>query len=406
MKRLMLVVLFVLTGALLCACKKDDREETVSATPTVTEEPDKVVSGEAVSPTEKPQYSDTEAFELAEDYVKEMTLEEKIGQMFLVDLDELDSSRTLDGYRFSMTENMKEAIQKYHIGGVYLTTANVGNQEQTSELISDLQECVSGGALYVAAEEDGGGEHSLSAQTADFQDTGFVTPAQMGKSMNASQIYETGRTIAKGLTKVGFNLNLAPVADVGISERCFGETSEEVSEIVPQMIAGQQEGGLAVTMRHFPAMGDSEEILSVTESLMSLRSERFTPYAAGIEAGADCVMVSNVSVDKVTIDKIPAFLSGDIVTTLLREELGFEGVVMSWPLHDNVVTTRYTPDFAAVEAVKAGCDMIVLPADLERSYKALLGAVKSGKIDEKVINTAVARILKNKIQRHIIIVEE
>ena len=116
-------------------------------------------------------------------------------------------------------------------------------------------------------------------------------------------------------------------------------------------------------------------------------------------------MVSNVAYSKLTVKKVPAFISQDIVTKLLREELGFDGIVMTSPLNDNVIENNYTNEFAVVEAVKAGCDLIVLPGNFKECYEALITAVEEGMIDEKVINTSVRRILQNKIQRGILVLE-
>ena len=102
---------------------------------------------------------------------------------------------------------------------------------------------------------------------------------------------------------------------------------------------------------------------------------------------------------------MPAFMSQDIVTKILREELNFDGVIMTSPFDDNVIRNCYTYEYATVQAVKAGCDIIVLPGELERCYEALLDAVKRGKVEEEIINTSVCRILQNKIQRGILVVD-
>lgn len=378
-----------------------------------TAQTDKPVATATVTPL----VSSDEAFSEAEDMVKNMTLEEKIGQMFLVDLLQLDDNPSMDGSARKITETMKNRISQYHIGGVYLTKENIQNIEQTQQLVQDLQNsAVTGGALYVAVEEDGGGSNSISSRVADLTETGYVTPREMGQNMTSQQIYECGRTIAGELTDLGVNLNLAPVADIGseanpqYAERCLGTDADAVSELLDNYVMGMRDGGLAVTLKHFPGIGNiagdvTETILENQDSLMTLRNNNFTPYSSGIGAGADCVMVSNVAVSKVTVKKIPAFMSEDVVTKLLREELDFEGIIMSSPMNDNVIRNNYTYEFATVEAVKAGCDMIVLPGNFEECYDALRTAVETGKIDEKVINTSVRRILQNKIQRGILVLE-
>ena len=283
--------------------------------------------------------------------------------------------------------------------------------------MADLKESVSGGALYVAVEEEGGGEHSLSAKVPELKDTGYITQSEMGKNMTEQQAYQTGKTIAGELAGIGINLNLAPVSDLAseinpeYALRCFGKETDKVSEMLRGIVPGMRENGIAVTLKYFPGIGNvpgetTEEILENSDSLMALRKNNFSVYSEGIKAGADCVMVSNVSVNKVTMKKIPAFMSGDIVTSLLREEMDFDGIIMTPPLNDNVIRNKYTAGFVVTEAIKAGCDMLVLPGSLPESYQAVIEAVRTGQIDEKVINTAVRRILQNKILRGILVLEQ
>lgn len=406
MKQLLWMGFMVLLAGGLCACGQRQKPQETSQT-------DKPAPTAAVTPL----VSSDEAFSAAEDMVKNMTLEEKIGQMFMVDLLQLDENPSVDGSARKITKDMKSRIAQYHIGGVYLTRENIQKKEQTQRLIRDLQDsAVTGGALYVAVEEDGGGAHSISSRVADLTETGYVTPREMGQNMTSQQIYESGKTIAGELTELGVNLNLAPVADIGseinpqYAERCLGTDADMVSELLDNYVMGMRDGGLAVTLKHFPGIGNvagdvTETILENQDSLMTLRNNNFSPYSSGIGAGADCVMVSNVAVSKVTVKKIPAFMSEDVVTKLLREELDFEGIIMTSPMNDNVIRNNYTYEFATVEAVKAGCDMIVLPGNLQECYEALLNAVETGRINEKVINTSVRRILQNKIQRGILVLQ-
>lgn len=112
----------------------------------------------------------------------------------MVDLLQLDASPSVDGTAYKATDSMKQAIIDYHLGGVYLTKENIKSQKQTKKLVQNLQaSVVSGSALYVAVEEDGGGENSISAKVEDLKDTGYVTPKEMGQNMTANQIYESGK---------------------------------------------------------------------------------------------------------------------------------------------------------------------------------------------------------------------
>lgn len=418
MKRGIWIAMLMLVMVCISACGKGG-----TATPLKTDKPvetpvtvSETASGPAVKKDGQTQISETEAFDLAEGILAEMSLEEKIGQMFMVHLSEIDPAHTADGNQYYVTESMKEVLEKYNIGGIYLTQNNIANKEQAKKLVSGLQQCVSGSALYIAVEEEGGGDHSISADVGELKEGGVMVPSEMARELSADQIEKKSRKIASELVSIGINLNLAPVADVGTKEnkdyakRCLGTDEDLCETMIESFINGMSGEGLATTLKYFPGIGNvagnaETELLENTDNLMTLRGDNFSLYTAGIKAGADAVMVSNVSVNKVTLTKIPAFMSSDIVSSLLRDELGFEGVVMTPFLDDQIIRDKYTPGFVAVEAVKAGCDMIVLPENWKESYEALKKAVERGEIAEKVINTAVSRILQNKIRRGILVLD-
>lgn len=293
----------------------------------------------------------------------------------------------------------------------------MSSREQARKFIRDLQSCVSGSALYIAVEEEGGGAHSVSGKVKDLRVGGYIMPADIGNSMSKDQIRSTAGKIAEELRDWGINMNLAPVADLASSKnadyerRCFSKDSAQVSQAVSSFVKGMGDQALGTTLKYFPGVGNvsgdyTQKILKNTDSLMTLRDKNFAVYAAGIKAGTDCIMVSNVAVPKVTVDdNTPAFLSDVIVTSVLRQELDFEGVIMTSPLNLPVLTKNYKQDKLAVDAVRAGCDMLVMPADYRAAYQGLLTAVRDKKIDEKAINTSVRRIIQDKIQRGIYVLE-
>lgn len=418
MKRGILLALMVLMGICVCACGKRGQDNAETDKPAETEKQTAdTVSGQASGTDGEIQISHSEAFAMAEGLLKNMTLEEKIGQMFMLHLSQLDETRTLDGNHYKVTPKIRRMLKKYNIGGIYLTSNNIDNARQTKKLVRSLKNCVSGGALYVAVEEEAGGDYSISAQTDVLREADGLTPEHMGREMSDEQVYEKCRKIAQEIAGYGINMNLAPVSDIASAKnneyarRCLGSELEGVIEQTESFVRGMSDGGLGTTLKYFPGIGNVSgdyrtQLLENTDSLMTLRNINFATYSAGMEAGADAVMMSSVSVSKVTMKKIPAFMSQEIVTNLLREELGFDGVIMTPFLNDLLMTDKYTSGFAAVEAVKAGCDLLVLPEDWKESYEALLAAVNRGDIDEKVINTAVQRILQNKIQRGILVLEQ
>lgn len=421
MKRGIWIAIMVWVAVFVCACGRDSTEAIPEQESGRTEKQPapttEAVSGQAAGESENPVVSADRAFSMAEELLKTMTLEEKIGQMFMLHLSQLDDSRTWDGNRYSVTPKIRRMIKKYNIGGIFLTSNNIATEKQTKKLTKDLQSCASGGALFVAVEEEIGGENSISADVPFWKEADGITPEQMGREMDEEQIYEKSRRTAEEIAALGINMNLAPICDIAseanphYAVRCMGNDAEYVADLTEQFVRGMKAGGLGTTLKYFPGIGNTAgdfrvALLENNESLMTLRNTNFTPYSAGIDGGADAVMVSSVSVNKVTVDKIPAFLSRDIVTSLLREELGFQGIIMTPFLNETLIQDKYTSAFVSAEAVKAGCDMLVLPSDWQEGYKSLVSEVRRGSIDEKVINTAAQRILQNKIMRGILVLEQ
>ena len=166
-------------------------------------------------------------------------------------------------------------------------------------------------------------------------------------------------------------------------------------------------GGICTAVTHFPGIGsvanDYKAVLADNDlGLTRLRDVDFTPFSAGIEAGTDAVMVSHVSVSKVTQNDTPASMSELIVTGILRDELEFEGIIISDTLKSPVITNKYEPGKEVLQTIQAGTDLVLQPANIEMAFAVVREAVSNRSLDEKVLNEAVMRILKNKIQRGII----
>ncbi|MCR5691725.1 MAG: hypothetical protein K6G62_05855 [Eubacterium sp.] len=406
MKKLSTLLLLTLATLFLCSCGQGGPAQ-VTGTPAGQKRGGGPVSAAAVE-----DVSETEAFNMAEEIVKNMSLEDKVGQMFMVNLSELDDPEG-SMYSYEATQDMIDALGRYKVGGVILEKRNVKSRRQTVKLTMDLQKAVSGPALYVAVEEDGGGDYSISAEVSDLTAGGYNTPAEMGSKMSDVQIEQQGFAIGRQLRGFGINMNLSPVADLSYNKnaeydkRCLGGDEAEVAELLTAYVEGYRRANMAVTLKYFPGMGqvsgEAENVfLENDQTLMELRENELSVYAEGISAGADCVMVGNVHMTKLVEDRIPAFMSSEVVTKLLREELSFDRVVMTAPLNDSAITDNFSQAYAVTKAAGAGCDLMVKPANLGQAYKALINAVKRGKISEKEINTSVRRILTDKIRRGIV----
>lgn len=361
---------------------------------------------------EIPQMSWEDALLLASEYEEKMTVEQKVGQIFVVNLEQLDNSHG-DFYEHrKCTKRMKEALSEYSVGGVILFTRNLNKRKQVKKMINALQKN-SGLPLFVMVDEEGGRVGRLAANP-DLKTTRFPSPEEIGKTKDDMYAYEMGKTMGTEMKEFGFNVDLAPVADVRtsrlnseIGDRSFGDDEEKVSEYVSAFIQGLDKVNVSATLKHFPGQGSSkgdthETSVDIDSSIARLRKIDFVPFQAGIEAGADFVMVSHISVSKVTETETPASMSDLIMQTILREELGFERVVITDAFDMTSITDYYTSGEAACASLKGGADIILMPQNLPEAYEAVLQAVQE---DEELLNRlqdSVRRILALKLKRGVL----
>lgn len=399
---LVLVMSFLLTGCSL-PIKKENPSYTPSETPAQTAQ-------------EQIGMSREDAVYAAMDYLKTMSLEEKVGQLFVVNLEQLDDSRG-DFYEHrKITEQMKENLQKYHVGGVILFSRNIEKRKQTKRLIRRLQKNA-GTSLFISVDEEGG-DVARIGNNEKMKTTKFPTMEEIGQRENADYVYDMAATIGKEIGELGFNVNYAPVADVKTSElnkeigtRSFGADPEKVSEMVDAYIQGLKSQNICTTLKHFPGQGSSsgdthQGSVDIDSSIVSLRKTDFKPFKAGIESGADFIMVSHISVSKVTESSEPASMSDLIMTTILREELGFEGIIITDAFDMASITDNYTAGEAAYGSFKAGADIILMPQNLEEAYKAVLEKAQEDEDMEKRLDDSVLRILQLKFEKGILTLED
>ena len=207
---------------------------------------------------------------------------------------------------------------------------------------------------------------------------------------------------------LGFNLDFAPVADVNLNannelgDRIFSTSPDVVANMVDGVVTGIQENGtVAATLKHFPGMGaaggdtHSDGKVVISRSLDQMRGAEFVPFQQGISAGADFVMVSHVTVTGAG-DSLPSCLSPVVCTDLLRNELGFQGIIVTDSMQMQSITANYDSGEAAVKALQAGCDMILMPMDLDKAVAGVQEAVENGTLTEQRIDKSVKRILDEK----------
>lgn len=388
-------------------------EATKAALPEETDKAAEEIAEKTPEPLGEP-VTDTDAISgMAEEIKKNMTLEEKVAQLFLVNFELLDNSQG-GYYEFrSMTDAMKESLRSYPVGGVVFFTRNIENREQTIQFIEDVQ-MNSKIPLFISVDEEGG-EVSRIASNPNMQTTVFPDMEWIGANEDEEYAYHMGSTIASEIKELGFNLNFAPVADVRTNEfnteigsRSFGDDPKLVSKMVKSVVEGMQEQGISAALKHFPGHGDAGEdthygAVNVDNDLNRLRSVDFVPFKAGIKAGVDFIMVSHLSISRITEDTVPASLSPLVNGTILREEMGFKGIIITDAMDMKSITDQYEAGEAAVKAVKAGVDIILMPTDLKDAYESVLEAVKTGDIKESRIDRSVKLILKKKIERGLIL---
>ena len=409
MKKKIMAYLLCMLCMFGCGCDFAEKQpENPVATTVETEEPALEEKEEGKIVTDL-----TEIEAMAGTIVQNMTLEEKIGQMFVVNLEQLDNSKG-SYYEFrECTDEMKANLNKYSIGGVILFARNIESISQTKTLIGELQENTRA-PLFVSVDEEGGAVARIG-NNSNMRTTKFPTMEEVGAMGDETYAYNMGATIGREIKELGFNLNFAPCADVKtnaynteIGNRAFGSDAKLVSKMVKQVVKGIQDQGISATLKHFPghgsASGDSHVTpVNIDTDLLGLRTTEFVPFAAGIDSGVDFVMVSHISVSKVTENTVPACMSRLVLQNMLRQELKFDGVIITDAMDMGAITRKYKPDVAAVNCVKAGVDIVLMSTDLEQAYKGVYDAVKQGKISEEQIDESVKRIMKVKIKRGIIL---
>lgn len=332
--------------------------------------------------------------------IAEMPLEDKVAGLFVITPEAL----TGVGTAVRAGDGTKEALSTYAVGGLVYFAQNIQSEAQLTEMLANTN-LYTKYPLFLAVDEEGGKVARVADSSIEVEK---VSPmAEIGATGDAQNAYEAGATIGAYLSRLGFNLDFAPVADVlvnadntTIGNRSFGTDAGIVAQMVPSFVTGLEEEGVSSCLKHFPGLGDTTEDthsgMAVTErTLEEFQATEFPVFKAGIDAGADFVMVSHVSVPALTGDNTPASLSGAVIG-ILRNDLGFDGIVITDALNMTAVTDYYTSEEAAIKAIQGGADMLLMPEDFEAAYTGLLQAVQDGTVSEERINESLRRIYRVK----------
>lgn len=391
-------VCFVLISALaLSACGQapaqtlpsPDSEAAASATPEPT-------------PTPTPEPTPDPVQVKAEELLSGMTLREKLCQLMIVRPETLtgESPVTAAG------ETTRLALESYPVGGLIYSVDNLVTQEQTREMITNTQS-YSEIPLFISADEEGGNVGRLMYKLG----TTWVNDMYSYKDMGEDTAYANAYTIGSDMVSCLFNTDFAPVADVWtnpentvIGDRAYSDDFNQASELVAAAVRGFTDAGVVCCVKHFPGHGDTstdthEGAAVVDKSLDELRAGELLPFESGIEAGVDMVMVGHITVT--AVDDEPATISKAVITGLLREELGWDGVVITDSL-DMGALAGYDNGEVCVKFLEAGGDILLGVPDIEAALTALETAVTDGRLTESRIDESVMRILTLKIEHGII----
>lgn len=333
--------------------------------------------------------------------IAEMTVEDKVAGLFFVTPESITGVSTA----IRAGDGTKEALEEFKVGGIIYFKKNIQNADQIKEMIANTQS-YSETKLFFGVNEEGGDVSSVSAK---LDVTDVETAETLGQNSTTDATYDTGKTIGTYLKELGFNVNFAPVADVKtdaenklLGDRSFGADAASVASHVGAMVKGLEETGVSAGVKAFPGIGsankDPEDGLAITErTLAEMQSAEFLGFQAAIAENADFIMVSNVTAPQlVGGEYIPSCLSKDIVKGILREQLGYKGIIITSPLNEVAVTDYYTASEATIMAINAGADMILMPASFEEAYYGLLAEVLEGNISEERIDESLLRIYKVK----------
>lgn len=324
-------------------------------------------------------------YDKAQTTLETMSLEEKVGQMFLARYPE---------------SGVAEEIKSENPGGYVLFGRDFENKTKSS-MLNELTQNQENSKIKLAlgVDEEGGTVVRVSSYTA-FRSSKFKSPQQLWKTGYLQAILDDSKEKSALLKSIGLNMNLAPVADVPtksssfIYARSYGRGAEKTAQYVAALIKEMNADGMISTMKHFPGYGDNVDthtgIAIDNRAMSTFESSDFLPFKSGIEAGAPTILVSHNVVKAIDSAK-PASLSEN-AHKILREQLGFTGIIMTDDLAMDAVKTYVENGEAAVQAVLAGNDMII-SSDFKAQKAEVLTAVKNGKITEDILNTAVRRIL-------------
>lgn len=340
-----------------------------------------------------------------------MSLEEKLEQMLIVDIPYMDEGDSQVDFT-KVNESAREFFKTRKPGGIILFENNMINPEQTKTMISDIQATKDKVPFFITVDEEGGRISKIPIKL------NIPTAEEIGKTGNPKKAFEVAKTIGKALKELGFNVDYAPIVDVNtnpnnpvIGDRSFSSDPKVVAEFGVEYINGLRSEGILSTAKHFPGHGDTvgdshKGFVEVDHDINRIRVVELLPFKAAIKNNVDFVMVGHISVPALDSTRTPASLSKPIVTDLLRNEMGFKGVVITDALDMGAISQNYNKYESVKLAINSGNDIALMPdititpgkdiSEYDELIKYLKEEVEKGNIKEERVNDGVIRILQAK----------
>ena len=330
-----------------------------------------------------------------EEKLNDLTLEEKIGQMLIV----ADNSTT-------MSDELLNNLYEVKPGGFILFQDNFESYEQTIKLIDDIND-TSTIPMFISVDQEGGRVQRIKSLS-DSEVTIIPPMHQLGLTEDTELAYEVGRVIGEELRALHINMDFAPVLDIYsnsentvIGDRSFGSTSELVSKMAISLSEGLTSTGVISVYKHFPGHGDTFEdshntLPIITKTKEELLELELIPFIDAIKQNAECIMVGHLAVPSITGNHTPATLSREIVTELLKEELGFQGVVITDGLNMGALTDGYSEEEIYIGAINAGVDILLMPEFDNETIEIIKSAISNNQIKIEEIDDSVKKILELK----------
>lgn len=363
--------------------------------------------GEGAGDGQNPEAAAVAARAAVDERIGAMTLEQKVAQLFIVTPEALVEGVSQVTQAGDMT---REGVTAHPVGGIVYFAQNLLDPEQTTTMLANVKQFYADAgnvAPFIAVDEEGG----IVVRVADneafgAQDVGDASA--LGSAGDTEAAKRAAEQIADYLMPLGFNLDFAPVADVvdplrsdTMGLRSFSSDAAVAADMVRAEVEGFRDKKMLCCAKHFPgigaAAGDSHEgAITIEATNEELETVDLVPFRAAIEAGVPMIMVGHVSLPNIVGDSTPAPLSSAVVQGMLRDSLGYTGIIVTDSLSMGAITDYYTPAEAAVAALKAGCDIPLMPERLDEAYQGVLSAVQVGELTEERLDESLTRILTAK----------